>query len=98
MGKACCAVGCTNRYKKGDGRSFYRFPAKNVERRQQWVSAVRRQNWKPDKDSWICSDHYVVERRAMTRSLQHINLQFFPLYGHQSSVSMKLTLMPTGAA
>ena len=26
MGKSCCAIGCTNRYSKGCGLSFYRFP------------------------------------------------------------------------
>ena len=39
MGKSCCAVGCVNRYRKGCGLSFYRFPT-DRERRARWVAAV----------------------------------------------------------
>ena len=39
MGKSCCAVGCVNRYRKGCGLSFYRFPT-DRERRARWIAAV----------------------------------------------------------
>jgi len=45
MGKSCCAVGCTNRLKKGSGIQFYRFPEDKV-RRGQLVAAVGCKNWK----------------------------------------------------
>ena len=58
MGKSCSAVGCTNRYKKGSGIQFYRFPEDKV-RRARWIAAVGRKNWKPTSYSWICSVHFV---------------------------------------
>ena len=58
MGKSCCAVGCANRYAKGSGVHFYRFPEK-AERRARWIAAVGRKNWTPNAHSWICSDHFV---------------------------------------
>ena len=58
MGKSCCAVGCANRYTKGSGIHFYRFPEK-AERRARWIAAVGRKNWAPNEHSWICSVHFV---------------------------------------
>ena len=61
MGKSCSAVGCANRFKSGSGVKFYRFPseASEKERRQRWICAVSRKNWRPGKHSWICSEHFV---------------------------------------
>jgi len=39
MVKSCCAVGCTNRYTKGGGLQFHRFPTDSV-RRARWIAAV----------------------------------------------------------
>ena len=58
MGKACCADGCTNRFTKGSGVSFYRFP-KDPARRALWISAVDRKNWTPNAYFWIRSAHFV---------------------------------------
>ena len=53
MGKSCCAIGCTNRYSKGCGLSFYRFPEEPAKR-AQWIAAVSRKNWQPTEHAWIC--------------------------------------------
>ena len=58
MVKSCCAVGCTNRWVRGCGVSFYRFPA-DLERRARWVNAVNRKNWQPTGHSWLCSCHFI---------------------------------------
>ena len=58
MVKNCCAVGCTNRWMRGCGVSFYRFPA-DLERRARWVAAVNRKNWQPTDHSWLCSCHFI---------------------------------------
>ena len=58
MGKSCCAVGCTNRYEKGNSLSFYRFP-KDPSRRARWIAAVNRKNWTPSENTWICSAHFI---------------------------------------
>ena len=58
MGKSCCAVGCTNRYTKGGGLQFYRFPT-DSDQRARWIAAVDRKNWEPNQYTWICSAHFV---------------------------------------
>lgn len=57
MGKSCCAAGCTNRYSKGSGVHFYRFP-QDSERRTLWVAALGRKDWVPSEYSWLCSSHF----------------------------------------
>ena len=63
MGKSCCAVGCTNRFSKGSGISFYRFPTE-AERRERWIAAVNRKDWAPTNYTWICSQHFVSEFKS----------------------------------
>ncbi|XP_055072743.2 uncharacterized protein [Misgurnus anguillicaudatus] len=58
MGKSCCAIGCKNRFAKNSKISFYRLP-KNTERRNKWIAAIRRKNWNPVAETWICSSHFV---------------------------------------
>ena len=55
MGKACCAVGCSNRFIKGSGVHF----PQDEERKSQWIAAVGRKDWIPNEYSWICSVHFV---------------------------------------
>ena len=58
MVKSCCAVGCTSRFSKGSGISFYRFPTE-PKRRERWIAAVNRKDWAPTNYMWICSQHFV---------------------------------------
>ena len=59
MGKSCCALNCTNRFKKGLELPFYRLP-KAKEKRGQWIRALRINNWNPDAtETWICGRHFV---------------------------------------
>ena len=58
MVKSCCAVGFANRYFKGCGLKFYRFPT-DPERRMRWVAAVDRKNWTPTEYSWLCSARFI---------------------------------------
>lgn len=59
MVKSCCAVGCSNRARKGSGISFHRFPTEK-ERSSLWIAALRRQNWTPTKYTWVCSAHFIA--------------------------------------
>lgn len=63
MGKSCCAVGCTNRFYKGSGVHFYRFP-EDPERRSRWIAVVGRKDWKPNEYSWLCSAHFVSGEKS----------------------------------
>ena len=61
MPVSCCAVGCANRYKKGSGLGFFRFPA-DLQRRETWVKAVSRAKWCPSTHDRLCGDHFVGKK------------------------------------
>ena len=63
MVKSCSAIGCANRSQKGTGISFYRFPTEPT-RRGQWIVALRRKNWTPTKNSWLCSEHFISGKKS----------------------------------
>ena len=63
MGKACCAVGCSNRFVKCSGIHFYRFP-QDAERKSKWIAAVVRKDSIPNEYSWICSVHFVSGEKS----------------------------------
>ena len=63
MVKSCSTVGCANRFMKGCGLSFYRFP-KDPDRLKLWISAMKRKDWTPNRNSWICSLHFVDGKRS----------------------------------
>ncbi len=63
MGKCCCVMGCSNRFSKGCGLHFYRFPV-NPERKNSWVAAVNRKDWQPTEFTWICRTHFVGGKKS----------------------------------
>ena len=77
MGKSCCAVRCVNRYTKGSGIHFYRFP-ENPEKRARWIAAVDRKNWEPNEYSWICSAHLVTGSKSNDPLLPDFVPSIFP--------------------
>ena len=85
MGKSCCAVGCSARYKKGTGVKFYRFP-KDPERKRQWVAAIKRKNWEPNEHSWLCSNHFVGGVKSNEANSPAFNPTIF---AHTTSLSGK---------
>nr|XP_015927608.2 THAP domain-containing protein 1-like [Parasteatoda tepidariorum] len=55
---SCVAYCCTNRWtKKMPGITFQSFP-KDEKRKQLWIKAVRRVNWKPSSCSKLCNEHF----------------------------------------
>ena len=63
MVKSSSAVGCTNRFMKGCGLSFYHFP-KDPDRLKVWLSAMKRKDWTPNKNLQICTVHFVDGKRS----------------------------------
>ena len=67
MPDSCCAVGCTNRRRKGDkSLSFYRIPSSSdneekAKRRTLWITAIKRKNWSDEliDNARICSAHFI---------------------------------------
>ncbi|MED6291378.1 hypothetical protein CHARACLAT_022978, partial [Characodon lateralis] len=80
MPSVCCAVGCDN--KKGDPNiSFYRL-LKEEERRQRWLSAIRRANWTATASSRLCSAHFV----SCAKSQNPLSPDYVPtIFPHLSS-------------
>ncbi|KAI0220158.1 hypothetical protein LSAT2_028319 [Lamellibrachia satsuma] len=60
MVTSCVAYNCTNRQKKGSSISFHRFPdvKKMPEHRAAWIQAIRRKDWTPTSNSFLCSEHF----------------------------------------
>ncbi|KAM3873992.1 THAP domain-containing protein 1 [Diretmus argenteus] len=58
MVQSCSAYGCKNRYHKDKNVSFHKFPLARPDVCGKWISAMRRNNFKPTKYSNICSQHF----------------------------------------
>ncbi|XP_062380710.1 THAP domain-containing protein 11-like [Sardina pilchardus] len=69
MPKSCCVVGCTNHKAKRPSLRFFCLPQKNLERRQLWLQAIKREG--PNKKLWdpasphtyVCGEHFVTGRK-----------------------------------
>ncbi|XP_051906174.1 THAP domain-containing protein 1 [Hippocampus zosterae] len=61
MVQTCSAYGCKNRYHKDKDISFHKFPLARPDICGKWVTAMRRNNFKPTKYSNICSQHFTKE-------------------------------------
>ncbi|KAM7302674.1 hypothetical protein ISCGN_018182 [Ixodes scapularis] len=56
-GNCCCAVGCTNSTRNTRSVSYHRFPGE-ASLREQWLRAVRRDQWSPTSATRLCSAHF----------------------------------------
>ena len=54
----CAAHGCCERKGDDPNVSFHRFPHSNPECLNKWIQAIRRKDWNPIKQSWICGKHF----------------------------------------
>ena len=58
----CCVIGCGTRSTDESKPSFFRFPARNREQREAWLSIVgnknSQKNWVPRNSDRICSHHF----------------------------------------
>ncbi|XP_069721336.1 peroxynitrite isomerase THAP4 isoform X1 [Phaenicophaeus curvirostris] len=70
---SCAAANCSNRQGKARGGtvSFHRFPLKDSKRLIQWLKAVKRDNWKPTKYSFLCSEHFTKDSFSKRLEDQH---------------------------
>ncbi|XP_035214890.1 chromobox protein homolog 3-like isoform X2 [Stegodyphus dumicola] len=53
----CSAYGCTNRRIHGTKLTFHRIP-KDPVLKASWIRAIRRKDWIPTKNSYVCSEHF----------------------------------------
>nr|CAH7760647.1 unnamed protein product [Callosobruchus chinensis] len=74
MPSRCCVPGCKNNYnssKKEQGNvSVFTFP-KDIERRNQWLKCIHREDFIPSDHSVVCIDHFeekfIVRKDTATR-------------------------------
>ena len=67
MPRSCCAIGCTNRDTKENrekGIKFHRIPVIK-DKRNLWLSAIKRKDFDPKEDDCICSEHFVGGMRRL---------------------------------
>ena len=57
MGRSCAANGCSNKTSKCPGISFHKFPTEFVIQKR-WSIAMKRKDFKPTKNSFVCSMHF----------------------------------------
>ena len=55
---SCYTYGCRNRFGEIKGLGFYCIPVHPNDRRERWIIAIKRVNWKPSKHARICGDHF----------------------------------------
>uniref|UniRef100_A0A3B3ZIY8 THAP domain-containing protein 1 n=1 Tax=Periophthalmus magnuspinnatus TaxID=409849 RepID=A0A3B3ZIY8_9GOBI len=75
MVQTCSAYGCKNRYHKDKEISFHKFPLARPDICDKWVSAMRRDNFRPTKYSSLCSQHFTrdsFKRECNNRTLQMV--------------------------
>ena len=53
MPTGCCVPGCSN-------RGGHKFPT-DTDIKNQWIKAIKRNNWTPTKTSRICKAHFIKE-------------------------------------
>lgn len=58
---SCVACGRTRKQtSKINGITFHHFP-KNEERKKCWLKFINKTNWKPSKNSFLCSEHFTKD-------------------------------------
>ena len=98
----CCAWGCSNRESsdsKANGLTFHYFP-KDETRSEQWIKAIRRQDWRPSASSRICSEHFkesdykghTLERRVLNNTAIPSIFKAFPVHLQKNSPVKKRQL------
>jgi len=72
---SCSAPGCTRRYSKDSGTSFYRFP-KDADRLKKWQVAMKRMKLDDPTQLWIPSEHDRICNAHFVTGIHWLNLYF----------------------
>ena len=103
MGKSCCVIRCTSKYKKGNGLHFYRIPKEPDDRRKLWIAAIKpvgpngqQCQWEPKDDHRVCSRHFIKG----TKSNDPDNPDYVPSINMENSCEnrpqQEMDNIPTG--
>ena len=61
MPSYCSAFNCTNKADKASDISFHSFPLNNPPLLKEWLVRIKRENFKPNRSSKICSEHFEID-------------------------------------
>uniref|UniRef100_A0A8D8YCT9 THAP domain-containing protein 1 n=1 Tax=Cacopsylla melanoneura TaxID=428564 RepID=A0A8D8YCT9_9HEMI len=75
MPSSCSAYGCTNRNLPGNNLHFFKFPFRYPALVTKWTKALRRKNFKPTKQSRICSVHFLPNDYSNRQGGRHMTLK-----------------------
>ena len=79
----CCAVGCDSSRQRNPEMQFYSIP-KDVERRNKWLAAIRRDHWQPTANSRLCNQHFLSHKSS---TLSNFNFSHWkPLTKHTKNM------------
>ncbi|XP_069753057.1 THAP domain-containing protein 5-like [Narcine bancroftii] len=78
MPVSCSALECKNRFKKGSGITFHRFPISKPDLMAKWLKAVARENWVPSPRATLCSDHFIKECFEERNDRRHLKFSSVP--------------------
>ncbi|XP_038673391.1 THAP domain-containing protein 5-like isoform X1 [Scyliorhinus canicula] len=78
MPVSCSALECKNRFKKGSGITFHRFPISRPDLMAKWLKAVARENWMPSPRATLCSDHFTKDCFEERNDRRHLKFSSIP--------------------
>ncbi|XP_078064379.1 uncharacterized protein LOC144490507 isoform X2 [Mustelus asterias] len=78
MPVSCSALDCKNRFKKGSGITFHRFPISRPYLMAKWLTAVARENWMPSPRATLCSDHFTKDCFEERNDRRHLKFSSIP--------------------
>ncbi|XP_041479752.1 THAP domain-containing protein 11-like [Lytechinus variegatus] len=78
----CCVTGCSNRSNRERDLSFYCIPTVlhhqgehshklSKQRREKWLSNIKRIGWEPAKHSRVCSVHFISGKPSFLHCVDH---------------------------
>ncbi|XP_069774708.1 THAP domain-containing protein 3 isoform X2 [Narcine bancroftii] len=83
MPKSCAAYNCTNRYSsKNKELTFHRFPFSKPDLLKRWMNNVGRAEFKPNRHTVICSDHFKPECFNTWGNRKNLNYNAVPTVFH----------------
>uniref|UniRef100_UPI00398E3F26 THAP domain-containing protein 5-like isoform X1 n=2 Tax=Pristiophorus japonicus TaxID=55135 RepID=UPI00398E3F26 len=78
MPVSCSVPDCKNRFKKGSGITFHRFPISRPDLMTKWLKAVARENWMPSPRATLCSDHFTKDCYEERNDRRHLTFSSVP--------------------
>ena len=60
---SCCAVNCTNCFKKGSGIGFYSFLV-NEDKQKAWIQAISQDKWPLKSSDRLYHVHFIKGRAS----------------------------------